>query len=164
MIYFEYTSQPDGNQNPQLTKHVLQAIEFARLIRISNMIRHQIHTSSQSIVNSTLSHILSSTSYINQMFEKIQQQIHPSIITGTGFNKIWSKVLRHDNHNIGSLRLKHLGTEQMIRKIDIMHKFITLLYYSNFILGLIDNYQLAVGIITPILENIHEDTSYATSL
>ena len=98
------------------------------------------------------------------MIEKIQRQIHPSIITGTGFNKIWSKALRHDNHNIGSLSLKHLGTEKMIRKIDIMHKFITLIDYSNFILGLIDNYQLTVGIITPILENIHGKTFNATIL
>ena len=164
MTYLGYTSQPDGNQNPQLNKHIAKANSFARLISTSNMTRHQTHTSSQSIVNSTLTHILSSTSYNDLMIDKIQRQIHPTIITGTGFNKHWPKALRYGNHNIGSLRLKHLGTEQMIRKIDIIHKFITLPDYSNLILSLIDNYQLAAGLTTPILENINGDTSYVTSI
>ena len=60
------------------------------------------------------------------MIDKIQRQVHPTIITGTGFNKHWPKALRYGNHNIGSLRLKHLGTEQMIRNIDIIQKFATL--------------------------------------
>ena len=61
MTYLGYTSQPDGNQTPQLTKHVLKTTAFARMISTSNMNRHQTHTSSQSIINSTLIHILSST-------------------------------------------------------------------------------------------------------
>ena len=63
MTYLGYTSQTDGNQKPQLTKHITKRKEFARLISTSNMTRHQIHTSSQNIVNSNLTHILSSTSY-----------------------------------------------------------------------------------------------------
>ena len=67
------------------------------------------------------------------MIDKIQRQIHPTIITGTKFNKHWSKALRYGNHNIGSLRLKHLGTEKMIRKRDTIHKFATLPDYSNLV-------------------------------
>ena len=164
MTYLGYISYPDGNQKPQLDKHVSKATEFVRLISTSNMTRYQTHTSSQSIVNSTLTHILSTTSYNDLMIEKIQRQIHPTTITGTSFNKHWPKALRYRNHNIGSLRLKHLGTEQMIRKIDIIHKFATLPDYFNLVLSLIDNYQLAAGLTTPILENINRDTSYVTSL
>ena len=93
LTYLGYTSQPDGNQNPQLNKHVSKATEFARLISTSNMTRYQTHTSSQSIVNSTLTHILSSISYNDFMIEKIKRQIHPTIITGTKFNKHWPKAL-----------------------------------------------------------------------
>ena len=63
-----------------------------------------------------------------------------------------------------SLRLKHIGTEQMIRKIDIIHKFITLYDYPNLVFSLVDSYQLAAEITTSILENIHGNTSYVTSL
>ena len=164
MIYLGYMSQPDENQTPQLTKHVSKATAFARMISTSNMTRYQTYTSSQSIVNSTLTRILSSTSYTDQMIDTIQQQIHPTIITRTGFNKHCPKALRCGNHNIGSLRLKHLGTEKMIRKIDIINKFITLPDYSNLMLSIIDNYQLAAGITPPILENIYWNTSYVTSL
>ena len=52
----------------------------------------------------------------------------------------------------------------MIRKEDIIHKFITLLDYAYLVLSLIDNYQLAAGITTPILENIQGNTSYVTNL
>ena len=45
MTYLGYTSQPDGNQIPQLTKHVLQATSFARVISTSNMTRHLTQTS-----------------------------------------------------------------------------------------------------------------------
>ena len=73
MTYLGYTSQPDGNQIPQLTQHVLQATSFARVISTSNMTRYQTQTSSQIIVNSTLTYILSSTSYTDQMINKIQR-------------------------------------------------------------------------------------------
>ena len=164
MVYIGYISQPDDNQNPQLITHETKAKEFARIINTSNMTRHQIHTSFQSIVNSILTHILSSTSYTDQMIDKIQRQLHPTIINGTGFNKNWPKSLRYGNHNMGSLRLKHLDTEQMTRKIDIIHKFTTLSDYFNLVIGRIDNYQLAAGITTSILENIHGGTSYVPSI
>ena len=83
MVYIGYISQPDDNQNPQLITHETKAKEFARIINTSNMTRHQIHTSFQSIVNSILTHILSSTSYTDQMIDKIQRQLHPTIINGT---------------------------------------------------------------------------------
>ena len=94
----------------------------------------------------------------------MQRKIHPTIINGTGFNRHWPKVLRYGNQNMESLRLKNLGTEKMIHKIDIIHKFITLSYYFSLVLGLIDNYHLAAGIKPPILENIHRDTLYITSI
>ena len=61
MTYLGYTSQSDGNQYSPITKHITKVKEFARLISTSNMTRRHIHTSSQSIINSTLTHILSST-------------------------------------------------------------------------------------------------------
>ena len=165
MTYLEYTSQADGNQHPQLNKQVSKATGIARLISTSNMTRHQTHTFSQSIVNSILAHIISPTSYTDQMIDNIQRQLHPIIITCTEFNKHWLKALRYGKYNTGSLKLKkHLGTEQMIQKIDIIQKFITLLDYSNLVLILIDNYQLVAGLITPILENINGNTQYVTSL
>ena len=52
----------------------------------------------------------------------------------------------------------------MIRKNYIIHKFLILSDYLNIVQILIDNYQLAAGITTPILENIHGDTPYVTSI
>ena len=54
MTYLGYTSQLDGNHNPRLITHTTKAKEFARLISTSSIARHQVYTSSQNIVNSTL--------------------------------------------------------------------------------------------------------------
>ena len=108
--------------------------------------------------------MLSSPTYIDQTIDKIQRQIHPAILTGTRFNQSWPKDLRYGNKNIGTLRLKHMGTEQMTRKIDIIHRFFTLSDYPNLVISLIVNYQLAAGITTPMIEKINGDTSYITSI
>ena len=110
------------------------------------MTKHHKYASSQSIVNSILTHILSSTSWIDQIINEIQKNVYPVIIAGSEFNQNWPKALIYGNHNIRTLKLKYLETEKMIRKIDIIHKFLTLSDYSNRSLSLIDNYQIVAGI------------------
>ena len=54
MTYLGYTSQLDENHNQRLITYATKAKEFARLISTSSIARHQVYTSSQNIVNSTL--------------------------------------------------------------------------------------------------------------
>ena len=112
---------------------------------------------------STLINILSSTSFTDQIVDETYNNIHPTIIVRTCFNQNWSIFLRYGNRNIRTLNWKHFRTEQLIWKIDIMHRFLILSNYSTLVLILIDNYQLVAGIAPPILENIHSNTSYVTS-
>ena len=116
ITYLGYTSQSNEHQEPQFINIFIKAQALVRLISTSNMTRHNIHTASQSIVNSTLIHILSSTSYTYQMIDKLQRQIHSVIIVGTRCNQNWPKALRYGNHNTCTLRLKHRGTEKNDKK------------------------------------------------
>ena len=112
---------------------------------------------------STLTNILSSTSFTDQIVDERRNNIHATIIVRTDVNKNWPKFLRYGNRNIGTLNWKHFRTEQLIWKFDTIHRFLILSDYSTLALILIDNYQLVAGIAPPILKKIHSNTSYVTS-
>ena len=115
------------------------------------MTRHHIHVTSQSIVNGILHHILASTSFTDAIIDSLHKFSNPIIISGKGFHKSWPKALRYGTHDMYSLQLTHLGVVKMLKKIDILQKFLSHRDYSNVIIVLIDNYQLTSGITIPIL-------------
>ena len=55
--------------------------------------------------------------------------------------------------NYSSLKLQHFGLEQLIQKIDTIHKFINNKDFKHLLTIIIDSFQLASDISTPILEN-----------
>ena len=123
--YIGYTSRPDGNKSPQYKIHLTKAKALAKQIASSNMTKHQIHVTSQSIVNCVLHYILASKFFTNAMIDSLHKCLHPIIISGKGFNKNWYKALRYDTHEICSLQLTHLGVVQLLKKIDILQKFLS---------------------------------------
>lgn len=62
------------------------------------------------------------------------------------------------------MKVKYLGMEKMIRKLDILQKCLTVQDYKKLILSRIYNFQVTVGKFTPILGSNEYDISYVSSV
>ena len=101
--YIGYASRPYGKQSPQYKINLTKANTLVKQISSSNMTRHQIHVTSQSIVNGILHHILLSTSFTDDMIDSLHKYLHLIIMSGKGYYKNWPKVLRYSTHEMCSL-------------------------------------------------------------
>ena len=63
-----------------------------------------------------------------------------------------------------SLQMTRHGVVQMLKKIEILQNFLSYIDYSNLIISLMENFQLASGITIPILTNQEIYTKYIFSI
>ena len=88
---------------------------------------------------------------------------HPTVIVGIGYTSKWPKALRYGTHKHCSLKLQHYGLEQLIQKIDTIHRFINNTNFKHLITNMIDSFQLVSGISVPVLKNKQWKIKYINS-
>ena len=88
----------------------------------------------------------------DKLINDLQKSVHFTIITSMGYSSHWSKEIRYDLHHHYSLKLQHLELEQFLCKVSSIHNFINHTDYKNIFENMIVSYQLASGILTPILK------------
>ena len=70
-----------------------------------------------------------------------------------GYSSKWPNVLRYGTHKYSSLKLQYFGLEQLIQKIGTIHRFTNNKDFKHLLTNMIDSFQLASDISTPVLEN-----------
>ena len=80
-----------------------------------------------------------------------------------GYSSKRPKVLRYDTHKYCLLKLQHFGLEQLIQKIDTIHRFINNKDFKHLVINMIDSFQLTSGISTHVLENTKWEIKYVNS-
>ena len=136
---------------------------FARRILSTNMIRQLIAMTNSSIINPTIKYPLTSTCFNDQHIDTIHKRIHPTVIAGMGYSSKWPKALRYGTHKYSSLKLQHFVLEQLIQKIDTIHRLANNKDFKHLLANMIDSFQLASGIRTPVLENKKWKINYVNS-
>ena len=63
-----------------------------------------------------------------------------------GYSSKWPKALRYGTHQYCSIKIQHYRFEQLIKKVDVLHRFINNSDYQNLVTIMIDLFQLANGI------------------
>ena len=114
-------------------------------------------------INPTIKYPLTPTCFNDQQIGTIHKIIYPIVIAGMGYSFKWPKVLRYGTHKYSSLKLQHFGLEQLIQKIDIIHRFTNNKDFKNLLTNMIDSFQLASVISTPVLENKKWKINYVNS-
>ena len=127
------------------------------------MSRQLITMTNSSIINPTIKYPLTSTCFTDQQIDTIHKSIRPTVIAGMGYTSKWPKALRYGTHKYCSLKLQHYGLEQLIQKIDTIHRFINNKDFKHLITNMIYSFQLASGISTPVLENKQWKIKYVNS-
>ena len=116
-----------------------------------------------SIINPTIKYPLTSTCFNDQQIDTIHKSIHPTVIAGMGYSSKWPKALICGTHKYSSLKLQHFGLKQLIQKIDTIHRFTNNKDFKHLLTNMIDSFQLASGISTPVLENKDWKIKYINS-
>ena len=98
------------------------------------------------------------------MIDSLYKYLHPIILSCKDFHKNWPKTLRYGTHEMCSLQMTRHGVVQMLKKIEILQNFLSYIDYSNLIISLMENFQLASGITIPILTNQEIYTKYIFSI
>ena len=114
-------------------------------------------------INPTIKYPLTPTCFNDQQIDTIHKIIYPIVIAGMGHSFKWPKVLRYGTHKYSSLKLQHFGLEKLIQKIDTIHRFTNNKDFKHLLTNMIDSFQLASGIRTPVLENKKWKINYVNS-
>ena len=61
------------------------------------------------------------------------------MIYDTSYISNWPYSLRNVNHGMCSLKIKYLGTKQLIKKIQRLHKLLNTLDYADLVLRIVDS-------------------------
>ena len=80
-----------------------------------------------------------------------------------GYSSKWPKALRYGTHKYSSLKLQYFGLEQLIQKIDTIHRFTNNKDFKHLLTNMIDSFQLTSGDSTPVLENKKWKINYVNS-
>ena len=127
------------------------------------MSRQLIDMKNSSIINPTIKYPLTLTCFTDKQIDTIHKSIHSAVIAGMGYTSMWPKTLRYGTDKHCSLKLQHYGLEQLIQKIDTIHRYINNTDFKHLITNIIDSFQLASGISVPVLENKQWKIKYINS-
>ena len=100
----------------------------------------------------------------DELIDDLHKSIHPTIISGMKYLSRWPKKLRYGLYNHCYPKLQHFGLEQLLAKVSSIHKFVNHTDYRNIFTNIIDSYQLASGISTPILKLTQWKVQYVNSV
>ena len=128
-------------------------MNFARRILSTIMSRELIAMTNISIINPTIKYLLTLICFNDQQIDTIHKSIYQTVIAEMGYSSKWLEALRYGTHKYSSLKLQHFGLEQLIQKIDTIHRFTNNKDFKHLLANMIDSFQLASGISTPVLEN-----------
>ena len=120
------------------------------------MTRSQVTMTNNSIINPTIKYPLATTSFTDKIIDKLYKIIHLTVISGMGYSSRWPKELRYELHHHYSLKLQQYGLKKLLSKIVVIHKVANQ--------NMIDSYQIASGITTPILEIQEWKVDYVNSV
>ena len=127
------------------------------------MSRQLIAMTNISIINPTIKYLLTLICFNDQQIDTIHKSIYQTVIAEMGYSSKWLEALRYGTHKYSSLKLQHFGLEQLIQKIDTIHRFTNNKDFKHLLTNMIDSFQMASGIITPVLENKKWKINYVSS-
>ena len=117
-----------------------------------------------SIIHPTIKYPLATTSFHDEIIDTQHKIIHPTVISVMGYSLRWPKELRYGLHHHCSLKLQRYGLEQLLSKIDAIHKVVNQNEYEYLFTNMIESYQIASGITSPIQENPYWKVDYVNSV
>ena len=75
------------------------------------MTRSQVTIANNSIINRTIKYPLATTSFTDNIIDKLHKSIHPIVISEMGYLSKWLKELRYVLYHYYSLKRQHYGLE-----------------------------------------------------
>ena len=119
----------------------------------TNMSQRLVTMTNSSIINPTIKYLLTSTCSNDSQIDSIHKSIHPAVIEGMGYSSKYPKALRYGNYKYCSIKLQYYVLEQLLQKIDIIHRFINNKDFKYLATNMIESFRLVSGISTPVLKN-----------
>ena len=102
---------------------------------------------------------------LQRPIDRYNSQKHPShCYSWNGILFKVSEITAIHNPQVLLAKLQHFGLEQLIQKIDTIHRFINNNDFKHFATNMIYSFQLTSGISIPVLENKRWKIKYVNSI
>ena len=162
--YLGVTSQVDGDQSAQTSVIKKKANNISKKLNCCHIPYYYGHIYQLSLIIPKLTYPLVASSMSNKQLKSIQSIIHPSVNASKGFNRNWPEELRYDNHKYCGLDLIGFRAEQRLRKIQMLHRLLFNSKHKILMQGIIEWYQILVGLTGQRLANPSINVNYINSI